>query len=188
VSVRNDEPRWPWHGGTVDVFVHESFVKQFGDSGVARVGDAMRSWPVRPAGKVVRGGVYGGTTCRFDGRRDVGVRVFFVRIEQFNGASNELARTCLFAPNGVMLGAHVLIDADQGWYTGTGVPPAGRYDLWSVLAHELGHAYGRPRHESACPAKTDLHYPTMCVSYTATDTKWRDTEPIDRAPMTAMYR
>ncbi len=29
-----------------------------------------------------------------------------------------------------------------GWYTGTGNPPENRWDLWSIVAHETGHATG----------------------------------------------
>jgi hypothetical protein len=178
---------YPWRGTTVDVVVQESFTKRFGDAGVARARDALHAWPLRPAGRVVRGGMYNGTTCRFSGSRDVGVRVFFAPVEAFGGGSGELATSCLFAPRGVMLGVHIVVDSDRRWYTGTGVPPDGSYDLWSVLTHELGHAFGRSGHQEGCPSELDPHYPTMCTKYSTRDTKWRDTELLDRLPMTRMY-
>lgn len=58
-------------------------------------------------------------------------------------------------------------DSGENWYKGTGDPPANETDVWSIAAHELGHATGWAGHfaesDSICPDGGQRH--TMCPGF-----------------------
>jgi hypothetical protein len=90
---------------------------------------------------------------------------------------------------GVVTRFSMSIDADASWYVGTGATPNGRYDAWSVLTHEFGHATGWVGHfaesDSACP--NDATRSTMCPSiYPGTD-RQRTLGTHDRHTLQAAY-
>ena len=49
--------------------------------------------------------------------------------------------TCSTA-SGALWSFQLVLDRDERWYTGTGTPRTGTFDLLSVAAHEFGHATG----------------------------------------------
>jgi hypothetical protein len=63
-------------------------------------------------------------------------------------------------------------DPDWDWYKGTGDPPTDEFDVWSVVAHEFGHATGFGRGQSRedhfssdaseCDESDLPHRQTMC--------------------------
>lgn len=72
------------------------------------------------------------------------------------------------------------------WYINTGTPPAGQFDLWSVLTHEFGHASGLWDH-STWGTCTGSAGPTMCPSISATKTHWRTLEYDDKNRFNLLY-
>jgi hypothetical protein len=42
----------------------------------------------------------------------------------------------------LILDVDITMDTGETWFTGAGNPPAGQFDYWSVVLHEIGHALG----------------------------------------------
>jgi hypothetical protein len=72
------------------------------------------------------------------------------------------------------------------WYTGTGTPPAGQFDLWSVVTHELGHGSGLYDH-STSGSCSGTAGPTMCPSIASSSTHWRTLETEDQDRLNSIY-
>jgi hypothetical protein len=77
-------------------------------------------------------------------------------------------------------------DSGNTWYTSTGTPPANQPDLWSVAAHEFGHAGGFHDHwenydSSLCGAHT------MCKTIPAGTTNRRSLELHDQHTFAIVY-
>ena len=83
----------------------------------------------------------------------------------------------------------IKFDSTVTWYTGTGTPGSTEVDLWSLAAHEFGHATGRGKtfggkatvggdgfghfldSSSLCNVNEADHH-TMCQTNIATGQKW----------------
>ncbi|HYH61178.1 MAG TPA: hypothetical protein VD766_04880 [Solirubrobacterales bacterium] len=53
---------------------------------------------------------------------------------------------CLFDGSGEIYSFQLAIDKKTNFYTGKGKPPSEKYDLFSTVLHEFGHAQGRSDH------------------------------------------
>lgn len=83
----------------------------------------------------------------------------------------------------------LVFDNDQGWYVGTGDAPNWQIDLWSVAAHEVGHASGFTGHwdQAAGICQPGPQHHTMCPS-TYIGTEWdRTTEIHEETAFFARY-
>jgi hypothetical protein len=91
-----------------------------------------------------------------------------------DGAGNTLAYagSCNW-PDGTRA-FRIVFDRDDNFYTGTGTPSSTQYDLWSVAAHEFGHAIGYHTHflESSWVCDFNSGRNTMCPS-TFSGTTWQ---------------
>jgi hypothetical protein len=66
------------------------------------------------------------------------------------GATIGQTRFCEYASDPTSIKTfQIKFDKDESWYLGTGTPASSALDLWSVAAHEFGHATG-PRPSSWC--------------------------------------
>lgn len=103
-----------------------------------------------------------------------------------DGAENTLATTqiCYNTTTGAMLSFTITFDGSETWFNGTGDAPTGQHDVWSVVAHELGHATGWFTHlddNGANPmlCMDDSTQHTMCrFNYDGTE-RQRTLEPHD---------
>jgi hypothetical protein len=83
----------------------------------------------------------------------------------------------------VMVAMSMRYDSGENWYTGTGTPGSGQYDLQSVATHEFGHGLSLEHTNAACP--NDSTNPTMCASYNGT--AMRTLEADDTAGLQFLY-
>ena len=83
----------------------------------------------------------------------------------------------------------IKMDSGDNWYTGTGTPGTNQADMWSVAAHEFGHATGRvkggdgqghfPDSWAVCN-QTASEWHTMCKTGIAGTTWGRSLEAHDK--------
>ena len=83
-------------------------------------------------------------------------------------------------------------DEDDPWYRDTGNPPSDRIDLWSLAAHEFGHAtgfgqFGAQDHFGASSVYCDPPKQTMCPSTSQGSAGWRSLEDHDRHTFNNQY-
>jgi hypothetical protein len=75
------------------------------------------------------------------------------------------------------------VNSQVNWYTGTGVPPPNKYDVFSVLVHEFGHATGwGPNHlqgGGTCPVH--VMCPTLGNGVTRRVLQSHDSHTFDNA-------
>ncbi len=113
------------------------------------------------------------------------------------GAGGTLAKSvvCIYSSTPSRLWSfQVVYDKSERWYTGTGSPRSGQYDLQSIGTHEFGHATGfgmgsAPDHlpggASICANKWGQH--TMCPKHYAGTNRQRTLETHDKDGFVAAY-
>lgn len=98
-----------------------------------------------------------------------------------DGNGNTLAETYRCYAGGRLHSFQITFDKQERWYGGKAKPPRGRFDLWSVAAHEFGHATGFSGHFSAgtrlCKGSGQN---TMCPLIRRGSRAWRTLERHDR--------
>ena len=119
------------------------------------------------------------------------------RVDGFNPCrswqAGEVAINCLTVQNRVtyfrIMTSHVSINLAKTWYYGNGVQPAGSYDYWGVMTHELGHGANlRDLYGADCggPGPDTVH--SMCGSTTEAASRFlRTTTSDDRSGANAIY-
>jgi hypothetical protein len=133
----------------------------------ARVASAAAAWSKaspEPAYRYVADATFEPDSCN-------GPHANFLYWGRRDGRGNVLATTmsCVFgADHSRRLSFNIEIDsADYSTaYFGTRTPPSTRWDFWSVMTHELGHAMGfghLPGRESICRNYSGQN--TMCPTY-----------------------
>ncbi len=120
-----------------------------------------------------------------------------VRVDGFNPcgswAPSTVAINCLTIQNMTtymrIKASHVSINLSHSWYYGNGTQPAGSYDYWGLMTHEIGHgARLRDLYGSDCggPGPDTIH--SMCGATTEAASRFlRTTTSDDRASANAMY-
>ena len=91
----------------------------------------------------------------------------------------------------------IKVNAAVPWYDGTGTPPSSSWDIWSVMAHEFGHATGRniggdgdghfAESSIYCPAGADSGRHTMCPSVVSGTSQMRTPATHDSDTFGAAY-
>ncbi len=83
---------------------------------------------------------------------------------------NVLAVTCTWHSNNAAISSDIRINSHHRWFTGATVPAgcSGVFHLESVMAHELGHAYGLDHPNVEEPSLTMNYYSSACTTYQAT--------------------
>lgn len=125
-------------------------------------------------------------TSNYDGRTNCSKSGVHVTREAAGGVLG-WAYTCYV--NGKITQFNLIYDGAENWYTGTGTPGTKQPDLWSVGAHELGHATGFYEHFSnssaECPVSSSRH--TMCASHYVGTTWQRSLANHDKHTFTSAY-
>ncbi len=92
----------------------------------------------------------------------------------------------------------IKFDEDEDWYTGTGTPGNGQYNLRGVALHEFGHMTGwqGPSNDGIGAGHFDPdsdqcdgpgEYHTMCPSPAGDGSGWKDLADHDRHTFNAAY-
>jgi hypothetical protein len=87
-----------------------------------------------------------------------------ITVRSLNGALGYTS-WCLFDGSSEIYSFQMAIDKDINWYTGSGSPPADKYDLFTTVMHEFGHAEGRSEHyRDGVSECTDPPGEVMCAT------------------------
>ena len=112
------------------------------------------------------------------------------------GQTNTAAQTthCVYTNEPQFLALfRMRFDSADPWYRDTGDPPSDKIDLWSLAAHEFGHATGwgaggaQNHFDSGGSVCTSSPKHTMCPSIPQGESYWRSLEEHDRHTFNNVY-
>ncbi len=134
--------------------------------------DASDSWSARTAVKFD----YRGSLVNFHPSSNNANTVLYSSIDGSGGLAGLSTVTLCSGCTHEIIRGHIHIEqSGYTWYKGgSGTVPSGQLDLWSVVAHELGHWIrlgDLPDSDSTCPA--DRNRATMCTPVYTGDSSQR---------------